>query len=100
MWFHWRPRFEWKTLCPVIYADRFGLLVVMPRAAQPVAQEQVDALPDYYPEITSETKHEDFGMLGESIVALDYGLPFKDSVTERRKYYQGFSGNPAAEFPR
>ena len=100
MWLHWRPRFQWKTLCPVIYSDPLGLLIVMPRATQPVPQQKVDALPDYYPDITAETKHEDFGMLGGTIVALDYGLPFKDAVRERRTYYQGFPGNPASEFPR
>jgi hypothetical protein len=84
----------------VIYADPLGLLVVMPRAVQPVPQDQVDALPDYYPDITAETKHEDFGWLGGCIVALDYGLPFKDTVLERRRYYQGFKGDSAAEFPR
>ena len=100
MWRYWRPRFQWKTLCPVFYADPFGLLVVMPRAAQPVLQEQVDALPDHYPDITAETKHEDFGIVGDRIVALDYGLPFEDAVRERRRYYRGFPGSPAAEFRR
>ena len=100
MWFRWRPWFQWKTLCPVIYADRFGLLVVMPRAVQPVPKDQVDALPDYHPEITAETKHEDFGLLSGAVVALDYGLPYEDSVIERRRYYQGFPGTPAVEIPR
>lgn len=100
MWFSWRPRFLWKTLCPIYYADPFGLMVVMPRVVQPVPQEQVDAMPDYYPNITSETKHDDFGMLGGNIVAIDYGLPFKDAVRKQRMYYQGFSGIPATEFPR
>ena len=99
MWFRWHPLFQWKTLCPVYYADPFGLLVVMPRAVQPVLQEVVDALPDYYPGITAETKHEDFGMLGNTVVALDYGLPFEEVVIERRQYYQGFPGNPATETP-
>jgi hypothetical protein len=99
MWQRWRPRFQWSTLCPVICADPFGLLVVMPRAKQPVPQEQVDARPDYYPDITAETKHEDYGLLNDLVVALDYGLPFKDALLERRSYYQGFDG-PAAEFPR
>ena len=100
MWHHWRRRFHWRTLCPVLFADPLGLLVVMPRAIQPVPQDQVDALPDYYPDITAETKHEDFGLLGASIVALDYGLPFEDAVLRRRNYYQAFTGGPAAEFPR
>lgn len=100
MWFYWQPRFQWKTLCPVLWADSCGLIVVMPRAIQPVPQEQVDALPDYYPDITAETKHEDYGILGGQIVALDYGIPFADTVRERRRYYQGFGGNAAAEMPR
>jgi hypothetical protein len=100
MWFYWQPRFQWKTLCPVLWADPFGFVVVMPRAAQPVPQEKVDALPDYYPDITAETKHEDFGLLQGQILALDYGLPFVDTVLERRKYYQGFGGNAATEMPR
>lgn len=97
MWEYWRPRFQWKTLCPILYADSLGLLVVMPRAAQPVPQKMVDAMPDYYPDITAETKHEDFGNLDGSIVALDYGLPLADSVRKRRAYYQGFQGKPAEE---
>ena len=71
----------------------------MPQAQQPVPQEKVDALPDYYPGITAETKHEDFGMLNGNILALDYGIPFEESVRERRKYYQSFAGKPAVEFP-
>ena len=100
MWTHWRLRFQWTTLCPVLYSDPIGLLMVMTRARQPVPQERVDDLPDYYPNITAETKHEDFGMLDGALVALDYGLPFADLVVERRTYYQGFKDNPAVEFPR
>ena len=100
MWFYWQPRFQWKTLCPVLWADPMGLVVVMPRALQPVPQEKVDALPDYYPDITAEAKHEDYGIVGERIVALDYGLPFSDTVFERRRYYQSFEGNAAIEMPR
>ena len=99
MWFCWRPLFRWRTLCPVIWADPLGLLVIMPRASQPVPQEEVDALLEYYPDITAETKHEDFGAIQGQIVALDYGLPFADVVRERRNYYEGFGGKPAAELP-
>ena len=99
MWFHWRPQFQWKTLCPVIYADPVGLLVVMPRATQPVPQDKVDGLPDYYPNITAETKHEDYGFVGGEILALDYGLPFADSVQLRRSYYRDFPDTHAVEMP-
>lgn len=88
MWRIWRPIFRWKNLCPIKYADPLGVLVVMPRAAQPVTPEDVvAATPDYYPETTSETKPEDFGRLGGCVVALDYGLPDADMVRERRAYY-------------
>ena len=60
----------------------------MPRAAQPVTfEEVVAATPDYYPDITSETKPEDFGRLEQGVVALDYGLPGARMVRERRDYY-------------
>ena len=100
MWFYWQPRFRWKTLCPVLWADPLGLVVVMPRATQSVSQEKVDALPDYYPDITAEAKHEDYGVVVGQIVALDYGLPFVDALLERRRYYQGFGGSSATEIPR
>jgi hypothetical protein len=70
MWRVWRPVFGWKSLCPVLFADPFGFVVVMARAAQPVTHEEVNALPDYYPDTTSETKIED-----------------QDLVDERRAYY-------------
>lgn len=100
MWLYWQPRFQWTTLCPVLWADPLGLVVVMSRAEQPVPQEMVDELPDYYPDITAETKHDDYGILDGQIVALDYGLPSADSVNERRRYYKGFGGIAAAEMPR
>lgn len=49
---------------PGLIADPLGVLVVMPRAAQPVTFDEVKAAtPDYYPEPTYETKPEDFGRL-------------------------------------
>lgn len=80
--------FHWPNLCPVLFADPFGLLVVMPRAAQPVTPLEADeARGDHYPDITSETKAIDFGKFKGMVVALDYGLPYPDMVRERRKYY-------------
>jgi hypothetical protein len=64
-----------------------GLVVVMPRAEQPVTREEVDGLPDCYPDITSETKIEDHGRVEGKVVALDYGLPDQDMVEDRREYY-------------
>lgn len=95
MWRTWRPIFGWENLCPIEFADPFGFLVVMPRAAQPVTFEDVvEATPDYYPDITSETKPADFGRVGGRVVALDYGLPDADLVRKRRAYYHEQSLSP------
>ena len=88
MWRTWRPIFGWDNLCPIKFADPLGTFVVMPRATQPVTFEDVvAATPDYYPDIKSETKAEDFGRVGNRVLALDYGLPDADMVAERRAYY-------------
>jgi hypothetical protein len=95
MWQKWRPIFRWQTLCPVYLADPAGLFLVMPRAKQPVTSEDVDALPDYYPSVTSETKAEDYGRLGPDIVTLDYGLPYTEDVIRQRQYYGEKAESPA-----
>ena len=88
MWRKWRPIFGWENLCPIKLADPFGVIVVMPRAEQPVSfEEVVKATPDYYPDITSETKPEDFGRIGDKVLVLDYGLPNFEMVNDRRTYY-------------
>ena len=88
MWRVWRPKFGWPNLCPILFADPVGLLVLMPRARQPVSDDEAhEALGDYYPDITSETKPADFGRVGYRVVVLDYGLPDSDMIRERCKYY-------------
>lgn len=88
MWRIWRPVFGWKNLCPILFADPFGLIVLMPRAMQPVTFEEViTATPDYYPDVTAEAKPEDFGRVGSEVLVLDYGLPYSDWVIRRREYY-------------
>ena len=89
MWKKWRPIFGWPHLCPVLFADPLGLVVVMVRAVQPITPEEAnEAIGDYYPDVTSETKPEDFGRLKSRVVILDYGLPDRDMVLERRTYYE------------
>ena len=92
MWRKWRPIFGWENLCPVVFADPLGFFVVMPRAEQPVTFSDVVAATsgefDYYPDITAETKAQDFGRLGDRVVALDYGLPDSGMVSDRRAYYE------------
>ena len=92
MWRTWRPIFGWRNLCPIYYADSMGIIVVMPRAEQPVTFDDVvnatSGEHDYYPENTAETKPEDYGRVGTLVLALDYGLPDRDKVNERRSYYK------------
>jgi hypothetical protein len=96
MWRTWRPIFGWENLCPIKFADPLGVFVVMPRATQPVTFEDVvAATPDYYPAITSETKPEDFGRVGNRVLALDYGLPDADMVAQRRAYYMSKTSREA-----
>jgi len=92
MWKIWRPIFEWETLCPVLIADPLGIIVVMPRASQPVTHSEVDAMPDHYPDTTSETKVEDHGRIGDAVVSVDYGLPDREMVKSRRAYYRQKAG--------
>lgn len=88
MWRTWRPVFGWQNLCPVLVADPLGLVVVMPRALQPVTDEDVRNMPDYYPNITAELKPQDYGRIDGVVVALDYGYWDASDVADRRKYYQ------------
>ena len=89
MWTYWRPRFpQWEgRLCPILYADRFGLVVVMRRARVPVDPAEFMALEPPYPDTTGEPKPENFGWLDDQIVEVDYGLPDAAMTDERRAYY-------------
>ena len=71
MWHIWRPHFPcWTNLCPIAFADRFGFLVVMLRANQPVTIDEIDTdTPDCYPDIHVEfDKIENFGRLDGRIL--------------------------------
>jgi hypothetical protein len=95
MWRVWRLKFKWDCLCPILFADRCGFLVIMRRASQPASLEDIERTSDpLYPDITCEWKPEDCGLLDGRVVALDYGLPWADSVTERRAYYQAAKAAP------
>lgn len=98
MWRTWQPVFGWRTLCPVLFSDPLGFMVVMPRANQPVEFCEVTGLPDAYPDIGAETKPEDYGRIDGRVVALDYGLWDRQLVRERRKYYKSFAETNRAHF--
>ena len=88
MWQCWRPKLGWQNLCPVLFADPLGVVVVMPRAEQPVGLQEVEAaIGDYFPDNTAESKPEDYGRIGQAVLALDYGPPWQDMIVERRSYY-------------
>ena len=92
MWQKWRGIFGWENLCPIICADPLGLLVVMLRAEQPVTFEDVVTARsgeyEYYPDITAETKTDDYGRLGQRVVCVDYGLFSEWVVIDQRTYYE------------
>jgi len=88
MWRVWRPTFGWPNLCPILFADPAGLIVVMPRADQAVSEQEArEALGNHYSEITSKSKPAEFGRLGYRVVVLDYGLPDRNAVHDRRRYF-------------
>jgi hypothetical protein len=88
MWHRWRPVFGWKGLCPILFADPLGLVVVMWRAEQPVTDDEVKAtIPVDFPEPTYKVKPEDFGRVNGRVLAVDYGLPLPDTVSEARQHY-------------
>ena len=89
MWTVWEPKYQWGFLCPIKFADPIGLLVVMPRAHQPVTPAEIDAVwPDRYPGVNCETKPDDFGRLDGRVYCLDYGLPDADMISDERRSYR------------
>jgi hypothetical protein len=68
----------WPELCPIIFADPLGFLVIMPRC-MPLrldlwADFDVDSFrstPTYF--VPVENKYDSFGYLKGQIVAIDYG---------------------------
>jgi hypothetical protein len=93
MWRKWRLRFNWDCLCPILFADPFGFVVVMRRAQQPVTEEQIEEFvaDPLYPDVSCEWKPADCGLIDGRLVALDYGLPDEDSMAERREDYGRFA---------
>jgi hypothetical protein len=88
VWRVWVPEFRWKNVCPVIFADPFGLIVVMPRAKTPISESDLDReLGGSGPQATAEPKPESYGQLQGTVVAIDYGLPHQEQIIESRKAY-------------
>jgi hypothetical protein len=102
VWSTWRLRLGWSGLCPVLFADPLGLLVVMPWAAEAATIDQVKVLEDSIEReckafTDAEGKTGDYRLLNGAVVAVDYGLAHQDMVLERRKYYTRMAdGSPRA----
>lgn len=89
VWQVWRLKFGWRNLAPVVASDPWGIVIVMPRAEQPVTEQEMLSAdePDIHPATDTELKVESFGRIAGRVVAIDYGLPDSDMVAERRVYY-------------
>jgi hypothetical protein len=94
MWQRWRPAFapDWDgRLCPILFADQRGLMVVMRRASQPVTPTDFRTWMAHetpWPDTASEPKPDNLGWLDGRIVELDYGIPLDHLVAQRRKYLE------------
>jgi hypothetical protein len=92
LWSRWRPLFPtWEHLCPVLLADPFGLIVVMPRARAPddyaVISAAIECDADCHPQPTVEYRADEYGVVGGRVVCFDYGVADADMVREKRDYY-------------
>lgn len=96
MWLKWRLHFNWESLCPVLFADCFGIVLIMPRADE-ANRDAIDATIDRdgecHPQPTTEFTPEGYGRIGDHIVCFDYGLADADMVRERRDYFLQFRCN-------
>lgn len=87
MWRTWRLVFGWIDLCPIVFADVLGLMVVMPRAVQPVSLEEIRTAASSDHPVFSDCEPEDWGRVDGCVCVVDYGLPFADMVEEQRALY-------------
>lgn len=84
-----------EVLCPVLWGDPWGWLLVMPRTA-PVTEEALQQgvwERDFDPSLPTEHKVADWGVLSDGrVVAHDYAMPALDpeSERERRQYLDRF----------
>jgi hypothetical protein len=79
LWTVWRPQFGWKHLCPVVWADPSGHILVMQRVIQDVTDAEVREfelrlLEEFKRIPSTESKAEDWGHLPDGrLVVCDYG---------------------------
>ena len=96
IWNVWRPKFKWEHLCPVVWADPAGHVLVMQRATLDATEDEIRAFldgDDSYPTAESEDKCEDWGHLDDGrLVVLDYGYAChtEEAIERQRRYYSQF----------
>lgn len=95
MWSIWRPKFKWEYLCPVVWADPAGHVLVMERAIQDATETEIHGFVESegHPPVSCEYKPEDWGHLEDGrLVVLDYGYACdsEEEIRRQRAYYTGF----------
>jgi hypothetical protein len=93
MWRTWRPVFGWIELCPIVFADPLGVVVVMPRPVQPVTLEEIRAASSDHPLVVIDCAPDDWGRVDGCARVVDYGLPFADMIDEQRALYARMAAN-------
>jgi hypothetical protein len=67
----------WPELCPVLFADPLGLIVIMPRAVPLTSWDELPYVEGFVHKedysLPVEIKLDSFGWLKGKIVAIDYG---------------------------
>lgn len=85
------PAFGWAELCPVLWADPLGMVLLMPRA-DPVTESEVRAAEiDHYPAPPYEPKAQDWGRLADGrVVAVDFAdiAHHADSLRDQIAYLE------------
>jgi hypothetical protein len=93
MWTVWRERFGWPHLCPVVWADPEGYVLVMRRAIQDVTHDEIVAFEAAWmdsqrlPLPSGEDKPEDWGHVDGRLVLCDYGYgcSTEEAIERERK---------------
>lgn len=94
MWTVWRQEFGWPHLCPVVWGDQDGHILVMERVTQDVTFEEIKAFEDAWMDLESrrarlpsaEPKPEDWGHLKDGrLVVCDYGYACDNEAEIRRQ---------------
>jgi hypothetical protein len=98
MWTVWRARFGWPHLCPVVWGDPDGHVLVMQRATQDATDEQIRRFESEWMDTRTlwlpdaEPKPEDWGHLPEDgrLVVCDYGydIDTEEAIAQKRREFE------------